>query len=64
MISPGAGKFRKRALETSIVRNSIGNRFPVQKYIEAMLRSSIRVVLAAENDLIEVAGDPGAGGAP
>ena len=31
----------------------------MQKYIETMLRSSIRVVLAAENDLVEVAGDPG-----
>jgi hypothetical protein len=56
----GAGKFRKRALETSIARNSIGNRFPVQKYIEAMVRKSIRVVLVAENDSIEVASDAGA----
>ena len=29
-----------------------------------MVRWSIRVVLAAENDLLEVASDPGAGGAP
>ena len=54
----GAGKFRKRVLESSIARNSIGNRFPVQKYIGAMVRKSIRVVLVAENDLIEVASDP------
>ena len=53
-----ARKFRKRALECSIARNSIGNRSPVQKYVGAMLRSSIRVVLAAENDLVEVASDP------
>ena len=30
------------------------------KYIGAMVRKSIRVVLVAENDLIEVASDPGA----
>ena len=45
------GKFRKCGLECSIARNSIGNRFPVQKYVGAMLRSSIRVVLAAENEV-------------
>ena len=47
-------------IDTSNTSQSTGNRFPVQKYIEAMLRSSIRVVLAAENDLLEVARDPGA----
>ena len=45
-------------LESSIARNSIGNRSPVQKYVGAMVRWSIRVVLVAENDLIEVASDP------
>ena len=54
----GARKLRKCVLESSIARNSIGNRFPVQKYIGAMVRKSIRVVLVAENDLIEVASDP------
>ena len=29
----------------------------MQKYIEAMVRNSIRVVLVAENDSLEVAGD-------
>ena len=52
------GKFRKRALECSIARNSIGNGFPVQKYVGAMVRWSIRVVLVAKNDSIEVASDP------
>ena len=30
----------------------------MQKYVGAMVRKSIRVVLVAENDLIEVASDP------
>ena len=34
----GAGGFGKVALESSIARNSIGNRFPVQKYVGAMVR--------------------------
>ena len=32
----------------------------MKKYIGAMVRKSIRVVLVAENDLLEVAGDPDA----
>ena len=43
-----------RSPESSIARISIGNGFPVQKYIGAMVRKSIRVVLVAENDLVEV----------
>ena len=47
-----------RSIECSNARNSIGNGFPVQKYVGAMVRKSIRVVLVAENDLLEVASDP------
>ena len=50
-----------RSIDCSNGRNSIGNGFPVQKYVGAMVRKSIRVVLVAENDLLEVAGDPAAG---
>ena len=50
--------FRKCLLDPRKRRQSIGNGFPVQKYIGAMVRLSIRVVLFAENDLIEVASDP------
>ena len=32
----------------------------MQKYVGAMVRKSIRVVLVAENDLLEVGSDPGA----
>ena len=32
----------------------------MQKYVGAMVRKSIRVVLVAENDFDEVAGDPDA----
>ena len=32
----------------------------MQKYIGAMVRKSIRVVLVAKNDLFEVAGNPAA----
>ena len=32
----------------------------MKKYIGAMVRKSFRVVLVAENDLLEVASDPGA----
>ena len=49
-----------RSIDCSNARNSIGNRFPVQKYVGAMVRKSIRVVLVAERDSVEVAGDPGA----
>ena len=38
-----------------IARNSIGYRSPVKKYIGALVQKSIRVVLVAENDLLEVA---------
>ena len=47
----------KSVLGSSIARNSIGNRFSRQKYVGAMVRKSLRVVLVAENDLIEVASD-------
>ena len=43
----------KSVLGYSIARNSIGNRFPGQKYVGAMVRKSVRVVLVAENDLVE-----------
>ena len=46
-----------RSIECSNASKSIGNGFPVKKYVGAMVRMSIRVVLAAENDLLEVAGD-------
>ena len=46
-----------RSIECSNASKSIGNGFPVKKYVGAMVRKSIRVVLAAENDLLEVAGD-------
>ena len=49
----GARGFRKVALESSIARNSIGNRFPVQKYVGAMVRKSIRVLLAADNEPLD-----------
>ena len=49
-----------RSIDCSNARNSIGNGFPVQKYIGAMVRKSIRVVLVAENDFDEVEGDPDA----
>ena len=32
----------------------------MQKYVRAMVRWSIRVVLVEENELLEVASDPGA----
>ena len=49
-----------RSIECSNARNSIGNGFPMKKYIGAMVRKSIRVVLVAEKDLLEVASDPDA----
>ena len=50
-IFPGAGKFRKRLLEPRKRLQSIGNGFPGQKYVGAMVRWSIRVVLVAENEV-------------
>ena len=49
------------SIECSNARKSIGNGFPLQKYVGAVVRGVIRVVLAAESDSDEVAGDPGAG---
>ena len=47
-------------IDPSNTSQSIGNGFPVQKYIGAMVRKSVRAVLVAENDLPEVARDLGA----
>ena len=46
-----------RKSELSNACNSIGNGFPMQKYVGAMVRVVIRVTIAAENDVLEVASD-------
>ena len=43
-----------RWIECSNVRNSIGNGFPITKYVGAMVRKSIRVPIAAEIERFEV----------
>ena len=43
-----------RSQECSIARKSIGYRSPMKKYIGAVVRKSIRVILVAENDLLEI----------
>ena len=58
LFSEGSGKSRKCNIESSVARNSIGNGCPVQKHVGAMVLKSIRVVLVAENDSIEVASNP------
>ena len=60
LISLGISYLFLDPIGPSNTSKSIGNGFPVQKYIEAMLRKSIRVVLVAENDSLEVARYPGA----
>ena len=43
-----------RQLEFSNTRKSIGNGFPITKYVGAMLRWSVRVQIAAEREVFEV----------
>ena len=44
-------------LDCPNTHKSIGNEFPLEKHVGAVLRGVIRVVIPAENDLLEVVSD-------